>query len=174
MPGQRRLGMDHEYYDWSPLTKRGTLRWPANARVALCVIVNLEHLEWSPPQGSYQSPTIAGGRGPRPFPNYLRFSHREYGHRVGVFRVLEVLEKHGIPPTVAMDALTAENYPYLVRYCMDRGCEIIGHGISASRTITSAMLEQEERQYIQTSLDALKRATGNSPAGWLGPEYGES
>jgi hypothetical protein len=45
--------MDHEHYDWWPLPKRGKLKWPGNARVAVCVVVNLEHLEWSPPAGSY-------------------------------------------------------------------------------------------------------------------------
>ena len=174
MPAQRCFGMDHEHYDWWPIIKRGTLRWPGNARVAVCVIVNLEYLEWSPPKGSFQSSTIAGGRGSRPSPNYLRFSHREYGHRVGIFRVLDVLEKHGIKATVAMDALTAENYPYLVRHCASRGCEFIGHGISVSRMITSSMSEEEERQYIQTSLEALRSSTGNVPLGWLGPEHGES
>jgi peptidoglycan/xylan/chitin deacetylase (PgdA/CDA1 family) len=165
--------MDHEHYEWSPLIKRGILRWPENARVALCVIVNLEHMEWSPPQGSHAVP-LAGGLAPRPFPDYSRLSHREYGHRVGIFRILDVLEKHGIKPTVAMDALTAENYPYLVNHCLERGCEIIGHGISASRMITSNMSEREEREYIRTSVAALRRATGTAPVGWLGPEYGES
>ena len=61
---------------------------------------------------------------------------------MGIYRVLDVLERHGIRPTVAMDALTASNYPYLVRHCLDRGCEIIGHGISVSRMITGNMSEQ--------------------------------
>ena len=73
-----------------------------------------------------------------------------------------------------MDVLTAENYPFLVRHCLSRGDEIIAHGISVNRMITSRMSEQEERDYIQTSLHALTRATGKTPAGWLGPESGES
>ena len=174
MAEQRNIGMDHDHYEWSPFVNRGLLTWPDNAQIALCVITNLEHLEWSRPINSYQSPTIAGGRGERPFPNYLRFSHREYGHRVGIFRVLDVLRKHNIPPTIAMDALTAEHYPSLVRYCMDNGCEFIGHGISVSRMISSNMAEQEERDYIHSSLKILKEATGSRPVGWLGPEYGES
>ena len=173
MPAERRFGMDHEHYDWSPFVKRGVLRWPENARVALCVIVNLELMEWSPPEGSFTG-NPAGGLGPRPYPDFPRVSHREYGHRVGIFRVLDVLEKHGIKPTVAMDSLTAENYPFLVAHCLKRGCEIIGHGISVSRMITSNMGEQEELEYIQASVDAIKRATGSAPLGWLGVEYGES
>ena len=174
MPAERRFGMDHEHYDWSPFTRRGVLRWPESARVALCVIVNLERLEWQAPEGSFQSATLAGGAFSRPFPDYMRLSHRDYGHRVGIFRVLDVLEKYGIKPTVAMDALTAEHYPYLVDHCQQRGCEIIGHGISVSQMITSNMSEQQEREYIQTSVETLRRTTGAAPTGWLGPEYGES
>ncbi len=73
-----------------------------------------------------------------------------------------------------MDTLTAEHYPYLVQHCRQRGCEIIGHGLSASRMITSQMSEAEEREYIRTSIDTLAQATGQAPVGWLGPEYGES
>ena len=174
MPAQRRFGMDHPHYDWSPITTRGVLRWPDNARVALCAIINLEHMEWLPPSGSYQPANLSGGSAARPFPDYARLSHREYGHRVGIFRVLDVLEKHGIRPTVALDALTAANYPYLVRHLLGRGCEIIGHGLSVSRMITSNMSETEERAYIKESITALTTATGSAPLGWLGPEYGES
>ena len=173
MPAERRFGMDHPHYDWSPFNKRGILRWPDDARVALCVIVNLEHPEWEPPDDSFTTP-FAGGLTARAFPDYARLSHREYGHRVGIFRVLDTLQKHGVKATVAMDAMTAENYPYLVRHCLDAGAEIIGHGVSLSRMITSNMSEDAEREYISESVAALTRATGSAPAGWLGPEYGES
>ena len=170
-----RVGMDHDHFDWSPLNAtRPRLRWPNNARVALCVIVTLEHAEWKRPPGSFQVANLAGGYGWGPFPDVTAWSHREYGHRVGVFRVLDVLKRHGITPTVAMDALTAQHYPYLVRHCLSRGCEIIAHGISVNRMITSEMSEPEEREYIRASIEAVAEATGKQPAGWLGPESGES
>jgi peptidoglycan/xylan/chitin deacetylase (PgdA/CDA1 family) len=171
-----RRGMDHDHYDWSPLNAaRAPLKWPGNARVALCAIVCLEHAEWRRPEGHYQVANLAGGYGwGGPFPDVTAWSHREYGNRVGIFRVLDVLQKHGITPTVAMDALTAGHYPFLVRHCRERGCEFIAHGISVNRMITSRMTEDEERDYIRASIDALARATGSTPAGWLGPEYGES
>ena len=174
MPAERKPGMDHQHYDWSPLSTRAILRWPGQARLALCVLIVLEHIDWQPPSGSFQAANLAGGSVARPFPDYARISHREYGHRVGIFRVLDVLDKYGIKATVAMDALTAQNYPYLVRHCLDRGCEIIGHGVSVSRMITSDMSQKEEEEYISDSLSALTRAVSHRPAGWLGPEYGES
>ena len=174
MPAERRHGMDHQHYDWSPLPARGVLRWPDDAPVAICVLLSLNHEEWQPPPGALQSSSLAGGLGPRPFPNYPRFAHREYGHRVGVFRVLDVLARHAIPATVAMDALTAKHYPALVRHCQERDCELIGHGLSASQMISSQMTEPEERDYIGESIEVFSEATGVAPMGWLGPENGES
>ena len=173
MPAERRPGMDHEHYEWSPINRRSVLRWPHGARIALCVVVTLEKMEWEAPPGSFTA-TLAGGLGDRPFPDYARVSHREYGHRVGIFRVLDVLEKHGIRPTVAMDVTTAEANPYLVSHCRQRGAEIIGHGMSVSQMITGRMTEEDEEEYVQTSIDSLHRATGEAPKGWLGPEHGES
>jgi peptidoglycan/xylan/chitin deacetylase (PgdA/CDA1 family) len=175
MPAERRYGMDHTHYAWSPLSQRERLQWPEQARVALCVIISLEHTEWLPPEHSGQAALQAAGMIPRPYPDYSRLTHREYGHRVGIFRLLDVLDKYGIPPTIAIDALTAEHYPYLVQHCQQRGGEFIAHGIAATRLMSSRMSPQEEQDYIQTALDAIALATGGQrPTGWLGPEYGES
>ena len=174
MPAQRRFGMDHEHYDWSPISTRDVLRWPNDAQLALVAIVNLEHMEWSAPQGSYQPANLAGGSTARPFPDYARISHREYGHRVGIFRVLDVLQKYNIKPTLAVDALTAKHYPYLMDYCIKRDCEFVAHGISVSQMITSNMSVDEELEYIRESMSSIKRVTGTDPLGWFGPEYGES
>jgi peptidoglycan/xylan/chitin deacetylase (PgdA/CDA1 family) len=174
-PAERRPGMDHEHYDWSPIVARPPLTWPGNARLALVVIVALGHVEWAPPPGSVQAPTLYTlGAVQRPIPELWSVSHREYGHRIGIFRVLDALEKHGIRATLAIDAMTARHYAWLVRHCLERGCEPIAHGISASRMITSRMSEAEERAYIAESISALRDSTGRVPAGWLGPEYGES
>ena len=85
--------MRHAHYDWSPISTRARLQWPEQARVALCVLISLDHMEWEPPQGSFQSASLAGGLGPRGYPDYPRLTHRDYGHRVGIFRVFEVLGK---------------------------------------------------------------------------------
>ena len=99
------------------------------------------------------------------FPDVTAWSHREYGHRVGVFRVLDVLAKHGIRPTIALDALTAAHYPFLVRHCKERRAEFIGHGIAVNRMISSRMSADEERAYIRESIDAVARATARRQRG---------
>ena len=88
--------------------------------------------------------------------------------------IAEATPKSRHVEAAGVDALTAENYPYLVRHCLARGCEIIGHGMSVSRMITSDMSQKEEEEYIDESLSALTLAIGHRPVGWLGPEQGES
>jgi peptidoglycan/xylan/chitin deacetylase (PgdA/CDA1 family) len=168
MPGERKLGQDHPYYDWSPIITRAPLRWPNGARVALLVIVNLEHWDWQLPAGE---PGAAAG----PFrPDLATFSMREYGNRVGIFRMLGILDKYGIKPTIAMDKAVAEHYPYLVKECARRDLEVIAHGVSARRAIHSKMSTDDERAYIRASIDAVTKATGKPPVGWLGPGGEES
>jgi len=174
VPADRKPGMDHPHYPWSSINTRAPLRWPDGNTLALCLLVSLNHMEWEPPEGSFQAHNLAGGLGRRRGLDYARLTHREYGHRVGIFRVLECAAKHGVPVNLAMDALTAEHYPTLVRHCLDSGAELIGHGISVSRMITSRMSETEEREYIAKSLESLERVSGNRPKGWFGPEHGES
>ncbi len=137
-------------------------------------MVTLEHVEWKDPEGGYVSPTLAGGYGKRPHPDVTLWSHREYGHRVG-----DVPHPRGArPPWRHADGghgrLTARHYPFLVEHCLGLGAELVGHGISVSRMITSRMSEAEERAYIAESLEALRRAGGRAVNGWFGPEYGES
>lgn len=175
MRSERQPGMDHDHYEWSPIVRRDTLRWPGDARVAVSVIVNLEHMEWQAPPGAYQPSGLYSFLAmQRPSAEFWSVSHREYGHRVGIFRVLDVLQKHGIRPTIAMDASTALNYPYLVAHLRTRGCEFVAHGIAVTQMITARMSEEQERHYIAETMAALTRSIGTAPAGWHGPEYGES
>lgn len=173
MPAGRAVGMDHPWYRWSPLPFRPSWRWPNGAHVAVCPIVSLGFFEDPPAEGSVQSNWLVGGLGTRPYPNIPRWSHREYGHRVGIFRVLDALEAAGVQPTVAIDAMSAEGYPFLVDHLTARGVELVAHGIAVTRMITSQMNEDEERAYIVDSLERLRRC-GIDPRGWLGPEQGES
>jgi peptidoglycan/xylan/chitin deacetylase (PgdA/CDA1 family) len=174
MPAERRPGVDHPHYDWSPISTREQRALPGDARLAVSVLVVLEYLEWQPPERAITNRRLPGGFGPLPFPDYVKHTHREYGHRVGIFRLLDLLERHEIPATVAIDALTVERYPWLARHVHERGCELVGHGVSVSRMISSRMTEDEERAYIETSLDAVATVTGQRPAGWFGVEYNES
>ena len=112
---------------------------------------------------------------PRPHQPLLRLKHSwSIPNQPGKQWRPQVLWQTGpdfIPP---MYQALNEHYPYLVNHCLQRGYEIIGHGISVSQMITSDMSEQQEREYIRNSVGTLKRTTGVAPTGWLGAEYGES
>ncbi len=165
---------DQEYWDWSPLGKRPVLRWPHGERLAVCLLVDLGHYEWAPPPGAFDPPTHVPPHSLNPYPDYVTVTFREYGHRIGIFRMMEVLDAHGVRATVPMDAYTAEHYPELVDACLARGWELIGHGITQRQAITNLMSESEEQAYIGESIAALERAAGVRPAGWLGPEHSQS
>jgi peptidoglycan/xylan/chitin deacetylase (PgdA/CDA1 family) len=168
MPGERKFGQDNPYYDWSPIGQRKPLTWPDNARVALAVIVNLEHWDWQLPPDAPNAP--AG-----PFrPDLANFSQHEYGNRVGVFRILTMLDKYGIKPIIAMDKAVAEHYPYLAQECVKRNLEVIAHGETARRPIYAAMSPAVERAYIHDCIEAVTKATGTRPVGWLGPDFQET
>ncbi len=171
-PAQRRAGLDHPHFAWNPLPSRTPLRWPGNRGLALVPLINLEMVEDPLPAGWPQIHSVGGGL-VRDFPNISRVSTREYGHRVGIFRLVDALKARGIRPTVAIDVLTAELYPSLVAYLVEAGSELVAHGLSVSRPITSAMGLAQERDYIAETLERLHRC-GIQPTGWFGPEYGES
>ena len=174
MPAERSSGMDHSHYAYSPLPARAPLFWPDKQPLAVGALVLLEHYEWEPPTDAYGLRNASGGLIKLPAPDYVQLTHREYGHRVGIFRVLDTLERYGIPATVAVDRLTAIHSPWLVEQLMERGCELIGHGVAASQVISSKVDEETELQIIRDSLDTLEKVTGLRPSGWFSPEGVES
>lgn len=169
----RKRGMDHALYPYSPLPERPPLRWPEGARVASCVVLYLEHWELEPPGDAVRDPRFKDLYGTFT-PEYRAYTWREYGNRIGVFRVLELLDRYAIKATVAAGSAVAEHYPQLVDACLERGASFIAHGNHATRMLTSRMSEAEERDFIAASVETLHRATGTRPEGWAGQDYGES
>jgi allantoinase len=172
---ERRPGlMDNPYYDWSPLPQRPTLAWPDDAPVAVCVILSLGQTEWWPGPDTVVPPSVARFG---PYPRVLDvadLSVHEYGNRVGVFRVMDVLDRHGIRATAAVDAALARTRPYVVKCCLERGYEFAARGLSSSRAITEEMGEAAERAYIADAVTAVRDAAGTAPRGWMSPDYMES
>jgi peptidoglycan/xylan/chitin deacetylase (PgdA/CDA1 family) len=180
MPAKREYGMDQGHSPWSPIITRPALRWPDGARVALAVIVNLEHWDWKVPPGTPLAVSAMGGpeglwTGNQPaWPDIGGFGHHEYGNRVGIFRILSVLDKYGIRPTLAVDKAIADNYPTLIREGQNRGAEFIAHGLTRRRILHIGMSEDQERHFIHDSIAAVERATGTRPLGWSGPDFQET
>ena len=166
-------GYDHKHFAFTPLNQRRTIKWPNGAKIAWCVYLFLEYLELDPAENTVRDPRYGGALGSH-FPDYLNYSVREHGNRIGFWRILEVLDKYDIKPTVAINAMIADRYPRMVEECIDRGWEIAGHGISASQMITSQLEEKEEGVFITKSLETLKKISGVQPSGWFGQDFSQS
>ena len=139
----------------------------------MTVTIMLEHRELVPPADGHRDPRIVSPLG-NFAPDWLTWSQHAYGNRVGIFRVLDVLDRFGITPSVALGSAAAEHCPELVDECLRRGACFLAHGTFATRRITSVMSEAEERAHIGESIAAVQRATGRAPQGWCGQDFNES
>jgi peptidoglycan/xylan/chitin deacetylase (PgdA/CDA1 family) len=104
----------------------------------------------------------------------LTWSQREYGARVGIFRILAVLDRYGLTPSVALGAAAAQQYPELVDELMCRNACFLAHGDFATRRITSRMTEATERSFITAARDAVAAVAGQPPSGWCGQDFNQS
>ena len=123
--------------DYSPIIDRPILKWPGNARVAVWVAPNIEHYEYLPDYDGLRNPW------PRvPYPDVQQYSHRDYGNRVGFWRMLEVLDKHGIKCGVSLNMAVLEHYPEIAEAMVERDWDFMSHGIYNTRYIETYTEEQ--------------------------------
>jgi len=152
-------------FDYSPITKRKPLKLPNNARVAFWVVPNIEHF-------ALDRPSIAL------FPNQLKpdvsgYGWRDYSPRVGVWRVMKVMDKYRVKGTVALNSAVCKYYPEIIQAGKQRGWEFMGHGISNSWFL-GGLDEKTEREMIKEVVQTIRRSTGKQPQGWLGPAMAET
>jgi peptidoglycan/xylan/chitin deacetylase (PgdA/CDA1 family) len=166
----RRYGMDHARYDWSMLPNRKPVVWPGGARVALWVV---PALEWFPLDMKGQ-PFKPPGAMMTAYPDLRHYTLRDYGNRVGIFRVMKALDKHGIRASVAVNAAVAVRYPSLMGECTQRGWEIIANGLDMDHLHHAGLAPDDERRLIADSLAILRQASGQPVRGWLSPAKSES
>jgi peptidoglycan/xylan/chitin deacetylase (PgdA/CDA1 family) len=108
------------------------------------------------------------------YPDLRHYTLRDYGNRVGIFRIMQALERHRIPASVAVNAAVAVRYPTLLQACVQRGWEVIGHGLDMDHLHHAGLPVDEERALIAQSLAILRQASGQPVRGWLSPAKSES
>lgn len=160
---KRRLGYDHDIYDWSAIQDRKPVIWPGDKSVALWVCVSLEWFPIIPSDTPFRAP----GHMQTAYPDYRHYTARDYGNRVGVYRLLDAFAKAGVKACFAANSAIARRYPELVADIVREGYEIIAHSTDMNGTIASGLPIDEERALIAQSLDILEKATGTRPQGWL-------
>ena len=166
----RRHGMDHERYDWTMQPERKPVAWPGGARVALWVVPALEFFPLDQPAEPFKAP---GGM-VTPYPDLRHYTLRDYGNRVGVFRVFKVLDELDIRASVAINSKVAERYPFLIREVTRRDWEIIAYGVDMGRLHYGGLDVADERAQVREAVATLREISGQPITGWLSPAKSES
>ena len=166
-------GMDHDLYPYRSVAARAPLAWPDGAKVAFSPVVYLEHWPVNPTEDGYADPRFRDPYGTFN-PDYRTHTWREYGNRIGIFRLFETLDRYGLTATLAVNAQAALRYTMIIEEALNRGWEIAAHGEVADSMATSRMSSDQESDLIARCLDVLEAAIGTRPKGWIAQDFGES
>lgn len=158
---------ENTLFDYSPITDRAPIAWPAGAKVAFYLGLNVEHYRVDRPSTS----TFAGTAELTPDP--LNYGWRDYGPRVGIWRMIESLDRHGIRASVLLNSDVAEHYPQIIEAGRARGWAWLAHGRDNS-TFQADMTADAERAYLTDVVTTIEAATGTRPRGWMGPALTET
>lgn len=167
----RRYGMDHDRYQWSLLKDRPKVAWPNGAKVALFIVTALEVF----PLDQKGAPFKLPGGMVTPYPDLRHYSLRDYGARVGVWRMLELFDRLKLRTTWAVNGRATERYPYLLRTLANRaGDEIAAHGWDMDSPHYGGQPQDQEAALVEKTLGALRAFTGQAVEGWVSPGRSES
>ncbi|MCI5112168.1 MAG: polysaccharide deacetylase family protein [Marivita sp.] len=156
----------HDRYDYSAITDRPDFTWPNGKRLAVYIGLNLEHFAFGEGLGAELAP---GG----PQPDVLNYAWRDYGNRVGAWRMLDLFNALDLPVSVLANSVMYDYAPDLMAAYSARGDEIVGHGRTNSER-QSLLSPAEEEALIIEATDVLTKAESKSPKGWLSPWIAES
>lgn len=159
----RRRGMDHSLYPWSDISTRKPLELPGGAKMAVALLVSLEWFPIIPGDAPFRAP----GHMQTAYPDYRHYTAREYGTRVGFYRLLDAFAKVGVKATVAVNSAIAERYPSIIADIVAAGHEIVAHATDMDATIDSTVAEAEERAMIVRARDILGKAVDAPLKGWM-------
>ena len=156
---------EHDRFDYSPIIDRPRLSWPNDARVAVWVIPNIEHFLFDRPSTRLTNLPVN--------PDVLNYSWRDYGVRVGIWRMMEVMQRYGVKGTVALNSDVCARYPRIIEEGKKLGWEWMGHGNNNS-TLFAGQSEAEERALIKDVVTTISKSVGKAPRGWLSPALSET
>lgn len=159
---------DYGPFPYIPINRRPRLKWPNGARVALWVIPNIEFFSLQRPLPGHPWEKASGDA-----PTVRAWGQRDYGNRIGIFRIMEVLTKYGIRATATVNSDICDHHPQIMEDACKLGWEFMGHNKTNSERLTGMPLEQE-RRVIHDALEKIQRLTGKKPLGWLGSALAET
>lgn len=151
----------HDRYAFSALPDRPLYDWPGGKRLAVCLCNNIEWFSFMTGLGSDHTQPGAAQ-------TTRNYAWRDYGNRVGLWYLFDLLDELGLPASHNLNAAVLDNCPQIVDRIRARGDEVIGHGLTNSER-QDIMDEATERAMIEATTDAISRHFGAPPRGWLGP-----
>jgi peptidoglycan/xylan/chitin deacetylase (PgdA/CDA1 family) len=156
----------HGRYDYTAIHHRPTYEWPGGKRLAVYLALNLEHFAFGEGLGAELVP--AG-----PQPDVLNFAWRDWGNRVGVWRLLDLLDTLDLPASVLVNSSIYTHCPVVMDAFRARGDEVVAHGRTNAER--QGMLDRdEEARLIAETTRTIEAVEGRRPRGWLGPWISES
>jgi allantoinase len=158
-------------FDYVPIHKRPPLRWPDGKRLALWINPNIEFFRLDDVMPGNTNERVA--REHAKVPNIRNWSLRDYGNRVGVWRLMKVLARYGVRASFALNSEVCDHHPEILEEAKRLGWEPLGHGETNAMRINE-MDPQRERESIFAALDRIEQAWGSRPVGWLGPGLAET
>jgi allantoinase len=167
---RRRHGMDQDWYGWRPHFTLPTRPWPNGARLAIWLCTSLEFFPLDPSGKPFKAP----GSMVTAYPDLRHYTTRDYGNRVGVYRLLRLYSDLGIRGSFAVNSAVAARYPQLVADVCGDGHEIIAHGVDMDRLHHAGLAEEAEAALIDECLATLRASSGQPVRGWLSPARCES
>ena len=158
---------DYGPFPFVPITRRPKIVWPNGAQLAVWVIPNIEF--FSLKDGLAGHPFEGKG----PAPSVRAWSQRDYGNRIGIWRIMEVLTKHGIRASPTVNSDVCVHHPEIIQECVKLGWELLGHNKKNSERLNAVPPEQE-RTLIKDAMAILEKTSGKRPVGWLGSALAET
>ena len=158
-------------YEYSPLVDRKPFSWPNQSKIAVVITVNLEAWDIVPdPTKPYEGPSIVQVPIPPGQPNYANYTWREYGHRVGVFRLINVLAKYKVFSSCSLNAAVGEKFPVTIREGKKNNWEFLAHSYRQNELLTYYANDPEaETELINRTLRKFEEVVGTRAKGWLSP-----
>lgn len=158
---------DYGPFPYVPIHRRPKLTWPNGARVAVWIVPNIEFFPLT--RGLAGHPFEAKGKAPTVRP----WAQRDYGNRVGIWRIMDLLNKLELRASATLNADICIHHPEIVQAGAELGWEFLGHNETNSQRLTD-MTAEEERRTIQTCVARIAETAGRRPSGWLGAALAET
>lgn len=159
------------HYDYVPLPQRSPLRWPNGARLALILTVNLEYWDLTrETDGPYYAggPAILPDPLPGNVPDYPNYTWREYGQRVGIWRLIDIFDRASVPASCTMNAKMGLERRAVIDAANERGWELVAHNYVQTDLLTNYFEDPEgERKIILDTLRVFEEVVGRPARGWL-------